>query len=769
MSLSRILSLTALFLVLFSSVALCDVGGGIELDYGHYESEEGGVTESDMSHFAQRYELFVFRKGLFMDGRAGDYNLMLGGEWLALDSDVVINGVNHDYSVSSGKLLYRGEVIFAPGGLPFRLNAYARDIAASQFEEDTFFNPGWMDEYTLAPQRSSVLDSNIIGDVIDGNRFEMGASMIIGIKNGGYLGRYRSILSSLPKLYVDYRETRVQDLESRTPEDYVDRELAFVSLNKKNNWFHYRFMDHRDKYNPLLDSEILTYMLGTVNQSMRREWINLTNWIQLSVDASYTTELNPNISDVDENRYSINLFTKTERRNWSSSIFSRFWRWEKAAELERFAQIPVYAQGTPDRDNSWRFRFVGTAEKTNRPFAPVNLERDENDLYSKGRWETNKTRRFTVASELEAEKKFGDEGDGWAARSALEYFTNRDARSALNSFASLSLGYFNAVPPTTGTVLDTDLVEAVGRFNIDKQITPRSRTGIESLLLIGSGQSEADVTDYITPMSRTGFFASSVNSDRVVVDGTVWRGRLMWFADHISINRATNRYELAAEYQDDGTSNAGQYLARHIYKYQATPYRINIVSEALYGDELDRSVNSRAFGAVLAGSAFDGYSLSNESSIDYSLNRSSKAGGTLTLDYRDPDSSNAGYRVAFRQDYRYTRYASVGVVRRLFELNEFLDYERIDTEVDSFFEAVALTGVGNYYPVSWTRLGGKVRWQHDIDCGDDDVGFGLYTDFTFSLLTVGMEYEYGLRTVDDTGGLLDRTEQRWRISLKKTF
>ena len=62
-----------------------------------------------------------------------------------------------------------------------------------------------------------------------------------------------------------------------------------------------------------------------------------------------------------------------------------------------------------------------------------------------------------------------------------------------------------------------------------------------------------------------------------------------------------------------------------------------------------------------------------------------------------------------------------------------------------------------------------MRWQHDIADGQDDVGFGLYTDFKVSLLNVGLEYEYGMRTVDDTGGALDRDEQRWQVSIKKTF
>jgi hypothetical protein len=764
----RLLNLIVLFTIVLSTVALGDIAGTIELDYGHYESTEAGVEEADMSHFAQRYALFFSRSGLLMGGRAGKYDLAIGGEWLAVNSDIVMSGVNNDYNVSSGKLLYRGNITFAPGGLPFRFNAYARDMTQSRFQDSSRFFSSFMQEDFLATSKSNLLEANIVDDIIDGSRFKVGVSMIVGIKNGSYLGRYRNILSHLPKLYVDYRETRVKDLTSRTPEEYVDRELAFVSLNKKHNWFHYRFFDHTDNINPALDYESKSYLLGTIDQSMHREWVNLTNWIQMSVDGSYTTEVNIRNAVVDENRYALNFFTKTERENWTSSIFSRFWRWELAGRLERYGQVPVLAQGVPDRDNSWRFRFVGMAEKINQPFAPISITRDEDTLYTKLRWETHKTQEYTLVPEFEVEKKFGDKGEGWAGRVTVESFKNRERKRDLDLLSSLSVAYFKGIP-IGGTVLDTALFEAVGRFNLAKQLDPRLRTGIESMLLLGSGQAEAEVTDFITPLSRSGFFASSLNSNAVVIDGTVWRSRLMWFADQILLNRAKNRYELAAEYQDNGVDPAGQYLARHRYRYNATPYRITIFTEILYGDDLDRSVNSRAFDAALADTTFDGYSLSNEVSVDYRPNRKHRLVGKMWTDYRDQDLLGSGHRLALQQDYRYTRYASIGVVRPLFELSEFLDYEQLNPAGNEYFEAVALTGVGNYYPTSWTRFGGKIRWQHNIDLGDDDIGFGLYTDFNFSLLNVGLEYEYGMRTVDSAGTALDRTEQRWRVSIKKTF
>ena len=120
------------------------------------------------------------------------------------------------------------------------------------------------------------------------------------------------------------------------------------------------------------------------------------------------------------------------------------------------------------------------------------------------------------------------------------------------------------------------------------------------------------------------------------------------------------------------------------------------------------------------------------------------------------------------QEYRYSRYLQRGIARRLFELNQYLDYERFDTGV-SVYDAMSLTGLLNYYPTSWSRLGCKVRSVNYLDLSSVDTGIGLYSDFNFSLLSVGLEYEYGMRTADDTGMVLDRDEQRWSVSIRKTF
>ena len=66
-------------------------------------------------------------------------------------------------------------------------------------------------------------------------------------------------------------------------------------------------------------------------------------------------------------------------------------------------------------------------------------------------------------------------------------------------------------------------------------------------------------------------------------------------------------------------------------------------------------------------------------------------------------------------------------------------------------------------------MGARFRVQHDLETKSSEVGYGLYSDLTFSRLTLSLEYEAGMRTDDDLGLIMERDEQRWQVELKKTF
>jgi hypothetical protein len=763
-----LISTVTLVSVFYSTCAFARLSGSLEWDYTQYNAKQDGVKVADQSSFAQRYTLMLEKQGLLMNGRGGRYDLALGGEWFSVDIDQKNLGANSNVKLDRAKMLYRGELIFSPAGLPFYFRAYGRDMHETQFLDNT--PVGSFDEFYLSGPRASVLTPGIYTDVNDGNHFEYGASLTVGIKNGSYLGRYRNILSSFPKLYVDYRETQVRDLTSLSPENFVNRELAFVSLNKKHNWFHYRFFEHKDKIDPAQDYTDSIYLLGTVDQNMRREWVNLTNWIQLSADGSYAVEENPRNTQADEKKYALNLFAKTYRSNWRSNVLSRFWRHETLGELERYLEVPLFAEGNVNRDNAWRLRLIGSRDLTHRPFVVGATETTEDRAFSSFRWETNRSTAYVLSPEMAVESKFGDFGEGGAVRTGLEYYSNRDKKPAYDLFSAISLAYFWGSPETLPLTprRDTDLLEIVGRYDLAKNLTPRTRVGVESLLSLATGTQDASVTDYITPVTVSSFAASQSSMINSSIDGTVWRGKGLLFFSHKGINRLNNRLEAGVDHLS-GTDSQTQFVFRHRLDKDAAIYSFSSASELLYGDSLSANVTSGVFGASLTSGDFDGMSFSNATVLRMTPNRNNYMQITGEFDWLDPDAGDSSNRIALTEEYRYTGFQRSGLVRRLYELSQYLDFERFDPPGARLYQAVALTALVDYFPTFWSRLGTKVRWQRDLEVSTDDIGVGLYTDIYFSRLSVGLEYEYGLRTVGDNGTPLDRDEQRWAVSIRKTF
>ena len=148
--------LTCSLLFSWCGLTYADLSGSLEWDYGEYHADEDGAQSFDSSYFAQRYSLLFSHRGTIMGGRGGDYDIALGGEWLGLNNDINNNGVNTEDKLSTSKLLYLGELNFAPGGLPFSLTMYSRDMSPSSMRKARYFL-GTFDNVVLGLPRQTVL------------------------------------------------------------------------------------------------------------------------------------------------------------------------------------------------------------------------------------------------------------------------------------------------------------------------------------------------------------------------------------------------------------------------------------------------------------------------------------------------------------------------------------------------------------------------------------------------------------------------------------
>jgi hypothetical protein len=712
------------------------LSGFAEWRYAQYEARQEGDLVSEGRHFTQQYSLRYEKSGILHGGRAGQWNLALGGEWTGIDSEV--NGVG--VKIDTAKILYRGDLLLAPGGLPFRLHVYSRDNHRTALLRDTVLERPEADEFALS--RGVLLAPGIVTDLSNGQHVETGATLLIGIRNGSYLGRYRDVLSQLPRLLIDYSERFVRNLESNTPQHYRDRNLAFVSLNKKDNWFHYRFHDLTDFINPAENSQEKVCMLGTVDHTLTRQWVNMTNWIRASADGSYTETDLVNREEPVEKRYDLNLFALATRSNWRASGFTTFRRMAKGDSLEKDLEVPLYLQGELDRNTSWRLRFVATREQNLR-FASDAL-REKDILLASAQVETFRQGRYILTPQLDFEIQRGTSEDGYVVRAGMDFRSNPRFRPRFNLFGA----YHVTRTAVTGDS-DTSSWAHAAEARVDTDLSARLRTGV--------GESLVYSTDKIR--SEVGTISSGVTREGESNDSSVFESRFTWYAEY-ALSRLTNRLEVNYDYRRNVETEQSVTVS-HSLRYNQRNLSLDMRSKLELGDGDKEGVGSATLGK---GSSGGRQSFHHETQLSYSPGRAWEGKVNAEYDRSDGDAGTV-HRWAVRQDLRYSLFTINGIIRKLAEVRQSLGYDRFTDLEETVTSATTFTLNGAYFPTKRTQLGMGLRYQF---YGDTDVlNYHLTAGLNFAKLTLSLDYAYGASVSDGEEG--DRDEHRWEVKVGKVF
>lgn len=744
------LFLSLLILCLLGGNALASSGqlsGYADWRYGYYHAEVGGQKYREASYFTQQYSLLYQREGVIAGGRGGNYKFGLGGEWNSLDGK--IDGQSD--SVNTFKLFYRGDILFAPGGLPLRIHAYSHDLAPSQFVEDS-----------RVPE-DGILVPHVVDNLLDGQHLRSGVTMEIGVRNGGYLGRYQDIFGDLPRLLVDYREDRVRDTKSNTPSHYRLRNLAFVSLNKMDNWFHYRYTDYTDYINPNENYVEKTFILGTIDQSMRRHWIDLTNWIKVSADGTFTKTTRVTLDQGPEKIFTLNLFGTANRTAWQGSSFSNFQRIDHSGLLEKRLEVPILLNGELNRETSWRFRFSGYEDaQTNLAPNMPTTETDENDAFASTQVKLFRQQRFIVAPQLELESKTGDRGEGQAAKASIEAYTNHDYRPAYDLLGSYSIAYFtgNGINVTHGvSYLEQQLKGQVGT-----NLSMRTRVGLTEELLYGDGTLDRTVADNIVP--RGDLTLDPTSSSQVTRKGQVFRSTTSTFLENrYAPWHLSNRVEAVNDYLSASGEAEDQVTLRHYLRFDRRNFNASMRSELIIGGK--QSFGGFGSSTLQAGSTgAASKSFDNTTTLWYSPGPSSE--GSLAAEYRWRSGGGASSNYwNVKQKYNYGFFSTLGFVRKIAELRQELEYERFQDVTDKTLSLATVTLGGDYYPTSISYIGAKVRYRHYDPQGVDEMAYYLTAGLDFQKLKVDLDYAYGDNSADATGN--SRNEQRAEVHVKKIF
>lgn len=747
-------SITFILLILFLSVPLAvnagtgNIEGFMEWRYGSHEAEEGGAKVFDADWLTQQYSLLYRYEGVWADGRAGRYNLALGYEWNSLDGSV--NEESTD--VNTGKFLYEGNLTFAPGGLPLVLNAYSRDLSQSRFS--TAPVSGLFDGL---PTDGYVAPGAVVG-IFNGQNIQSGLTLLVGSASGDYEGPYREVLSNAPRLLFDYKQNYVRDLKGLAPQHYRDRNLAFVSLNKKDNWFHYRVYDHKDFLNENQDFTEKVYILGTIDQAMQRRWVQLTNWFELSVDGSYSTSNIQSGGGVAERRYDLNLFSIARRRGWEASNFTTYRRELDAQGLERELQVPFFVTRSINPETDLRFRFI--TEKNVEQFHS-DSERDRESVFFSTRVDAFQRQRWTLSGQIEAETKSGTIGEGVAARALIELGSNRLYRPRYDFFSVYSLAYFQG-EGRSGVA--TDFLEQQFNFRLERDFGPGFRTGLHQDFIYGTGELESTTSEFIHPRSSSGLTLS--RNEEVIRDGDVFRSTTTWFGEYRATSRFSNRLELTYDYLSSGETEDSVLLATNRLRYDSRKFLASMNNRLILGE------HQLGTTAITASDLTSGITGGADASIEtrlyaaYFPARSLEANIRLEHNWRDFDSGDS-HQYFIEQQVVYTFYANAGFGRRLFSLAEEIVWERFSSPSAGTRDARAFTLSGTFYPTVRTLLGARVRYRYLEPAETGAITTYLTAAVNFEKLQVSLDYAYGTREDGDVE--LERDEHRWELRARKVF
>src|SRR5262249_10146386 len=147
-------------------------------------------------------------------------------------------------------------------------------------------------------------------------------TLILGEKSG-LSTSYAQFFNLFPLLLVDYRDSIQKNDAGQVRVDRRTRRLAFTSLNKGDNWIHYRATQYDDYINVADSYTEAQLQLGLIDNLDRRKWVDLTNWIKISADGQLTKH-NTRGSGTDFEEYDLNLFTIATRRTWEIRNFANY-------------------------------------------------------------------------------------------------------------------------------------------------------------------------------------------------------------------------------------------------------------------------------------------------------------------------------------------------------------------------------------------------------------------------------------------------------------
>lgn len=725
--------------LLICSVASARLSGDASLTYAKYDGSaedqavSGRRNSMSSNSFVQDYSLLYSSNGPIYNSRVGRYDVALGYNWTALDTTFSSSTQKDDsYNKTRGHLLFRGEVNLDPKEVPFRLNAYSRDMTRNSISNSNGI--GIENFGSIFGYRDQATNIN------DGIHIESGATLVAGVKNGMTNG-YNEILRHFPMILIDYKDTINKDLRSMNPVNDRLSRLAFVSLNKKDNWFHYRhtlYEDYRGKtidpntgavvYDPSLNNYVENEIqLGTVDQYMARRWIDFSNWIKVSTDIQFSKrKSNYQTNSIDD--INLNLFVTGERKYWNARTFTAFNRYkDENNKLSYQATIPLYAAGVVSQDVSWNAR---TSYRNNHDIDALGVSSNFANTLFGYRVDAYKRSPFTLSQSFDVEAAQTNLSDLITLSGSLET-TSTDRYSR-----KVTLGAFYGIKnslTSSSIASKSDFIEH--RFDLRGGYTPTNTLRFEV-------------------RQNTTFTKGNVASfDGTTRNSQIQLGQFINPRSLLSNDIGSESFHsistLSASWNPKPRLNIDFTLSEDVFK--SAVLGVTPVTEVMTGisfandawsasDVLKYTHGSREIQDDNANS------ISNSTSVRYVHSRNLDAAASASYS-ASSSKGDTFYDTKLEQRLNYNYFTRTGISRKLLEFNETLMYANGTGDSSRTFNKALILGV-RYYPISQLTLATGIGYSYTSSINDYTVVWNASAAANFKLLQASLDFVHGIRRAD---------------------
>lgn len=700
-------------LLLFSSAAGAIMSGSAAITYTKFDSSFDSPTSPGQRNsmtansLVQDYSLLYTSSNSVYNSRIGNYNVALGYNWTALDTTFKYSTKQDDLNNKArGHLLYKGEINIDPKEIPFKLYAYSRDLSSISTVSDAS---------KLQNYGSVIGQGNLLTDINDGLHIESGVTLVAGVKNGMTNG-YNEFLRHFPMILIDFKDTINRDLRSTSQVDDRLTRLAFVSLNKKDNWFHYRHTQYTDYINSKNNYEDNEIQLGTVDQFMTRRWIDFTNWIKVSTDLQLSNRKSNYQTGQIEN-INLNMFVEAERTNWNARSFTSFSRTND--DLKRISyqtSVPLYVSGEFSRDLSWTTR---TSYRENHDIDARGASSGFTNSLFGYRVDAFKGSPFTLSQGIDVESSTATTSDLLTLSGTLE--TNSTYRFSRD--VSLGAVYNIVNSSTSGTATS-------------------SSNHLEQTL---------DMRGIYLPNNTLRFELqqkNSISQGAVSTFGATTSNSYTQLSQYSSLNDATSKSyhsssSLSAFWNPKPRLNTNLALEETIEKSDAlaTTYATSVRSDVSYSNSVFDVSDQLAYSR---GNMNSTNSISNSTSLRYNHSRSLNANVAVTYMTSSSKGENSK-STSFEQGLNYSFFTTNGITRKLLEFNERLSYTHglVNSSITS---GKYLTLGFRYYPLSRLTLAGGMGYSYSNSINDYTMSWNASATGNFKLLQASVDYVSGIKT-----------------------